>query len=92
MERPQAVSPSDLDALAVLAAERDSLRTALQEAERACPCKHVTPCHDRCTCVTPLSSSGCRRCCKYGSNDQRRSAATRIAAAIALASQNGDEP
>jgi hypothetical protein len=63
-------------------AERDDLCKRLQEAQRGCPCKHVTPCHERCTCVTPFSSSGCRRCCKYGSVEQQRSAAERIAAAV----------
>jgi hypothetical protein len=48
----------------------------------ACPCLHTTPCHDRCTCVTPLSSSGCRRCCTYGSAEQRSARARRLAALI----------
>ena len=37
----------------------------------ACPCLHTTPCHDRCTCRMPASSSGCRRCCSYGSKQQQ---------------------
>ena len=36
-----------------------------------CPCKYTTPCHERCTCVMPMSSSGCRRCYTYGSANQR---------------------
>ena len=58
-------------------AENDAL-------ERSCPCTHVTPCHDRCSCVMPISSSGCRRCCKYGSTEQQRTAASRIAGAISV--------
>lgn len=46
----------------------------------SCPCAHTTPCHDRCTCVNPISSSGCRRCCSYGSDEQQRAAAERLAA------------
>lgn len=49
-----------------------------------CPCAHTTPCHERCTCVTPLSSSGCRRCCAYGSAEQRAAQAARLAALIDL--------
>ena len=49
---------------------------------RACPCLHTTPCHDRCTCVMTVSSSGCRRCCAYGSADQQRAKAVRLAALI----------
>ena len=45
----------------------------------ACPCLHVTPCHERCTCVNPVSSSGCRRCCTYGSAEQRAAMAKRLA-------------
>jgi hypothetical protein len=48
----------------------------------ACPCLHTTPCHDRCTCLHMLSSSGCRRCCSYGSPEQQRSRAERLAAVI----------
>lgn len=46
----------------------------------ACPCLHTTPCHESCTCVSPLSSRGCSRCCTYGSPDQQRAAAERLAA------------
>jgi hypothetical protein len=37
----------------------------------ACPCLHTTPCHPRCTCVNGFSSSGCLRCCSYGSKEQQ---------------------
>lgn len=50
--------------------------------DRACPCLYTVPCHDRCTCVTPLSSSGCRRCCTYGSTEQRAAMAVTLAAFI----------
>jgi len=46
----------------------------------SCPCAHTTPCHERCTCINPVSSSGCRRCCRYGSDEQRRAMARRIVA------------
>jgi hypothetical protein len=39
---------------------------------QACPCLHTTPCHDNCTCVNGWSSSGCLRCCSYGSSEQRK--------------------
>lgn len=51
-------------------------------ADRACPCLHTTPCHPDCTCVKPWMSRGCRRCCSYGSADQRRAAAERLAILI----------
>lgn len=60
-------------ALLSVAAERDELR-------RSCPCTLTTPCHERCTCVSPVSSSGCRRCCTYGSLEQRTAKAESLAA------------
>jgi hypothetical protein len=48
-----------------------------------CPCQNGRPCHDRCTCLMPLSSSGCRHCCRYGSKEQREAMANRIADALA---------
>lgn len=45
----------------------------------SCPCTYVTPCHKRCTCINAFSSSGCHRCCTYGSLEQRTSAAHRLA-------------
>jgi hypothetical protein len=47
-----------------------------------CPCKHTTPCHEGCSCVAPLSSSGCRRCCMYGSAEQQQTRAVFLAEAI----------
>jgi len=59
--------------------------------DKACPCLYTTPCHDRCTCVMPLSSSGCRRCCAYGSVEQRSAMATRLAKVLDRG-QHGDPP
>lgn len=45
----------------------------------SCPCVHTTPCHDRCTCIMSFSSSGCHRCCTYGSDEQQRAMAEHLA-------------
>ena len=60
-------------------------RVAELERERraGCPCMHTAPCDPRCTCVQPLSSAGCSRCCTYGSAEQQRAAAARLARADA---------
>ncbi len=47
-----------------------------------CPCTLIEPCAEGCSCVTMFSSVGCERCAWYGSADQRRASAIRIAAAI----------
>lgn len=47
-----------------------------------CPCKYVEPCQEVCSCVTLVSSHGCLRCCRYGSIEQRTSAAKQIATSI----------
>ncbi len=67
-----------------LRVERDTARADAERyrAERGCPCLYVKPCHARCACLNQLSSSGCRRCCSYGSLDQRTAMAKRMAAAI----------
>ena len=44
-----------------------------------CPCVYTTPCHPKCTCVYPMSSVGCACCCKYGSLEQRKKQAERLA-------------
>ena len=51
---------------------------ALRAKSAACPCKHGSPCDDRCTCIEPMSSTGCRRCCTYGSDEQRAAMADAI--------------
>ena len=49
-----------------------------------CPCYVLNePCIPQCTCVNGFMSGGCRRCARYGSLAQRRSAARRLAAAQA---------
>jgi len=64
---------------ALLTRVRNEL-TALRDASRACPCKHTTPCIPHCTCASPLSSAGCRRCCTYGSTTQQKLTAEILAA------------
>lgn len=56
-----------------------------------CPCCHTTPCHDTCSCISPLSSSGCWRCCTYGSPEQQRSRAVFLAGRIDPQSLLSDE-
>jgi len=53
--------------------------TTTNERNKACPCLYTTPCHPRCTCVMPYSSSGCHRCCTYGSPEQRKAKAEYLA-------------
>lgn len=46
---------------------------------QVCPCTLADePCHPRCTCIMPVSSSGCLCCASYGSEWQRQSAANKI--------------
>ena len=52
------------------------------EKSAPCPCLHTTPCDPSCTCLHPASSRGCRRCCTYGSKDQKETRARHLAAAI----------
>jgi hypothetical protein len=49
------------------------------EMNGSCPCLYTEPCHERCTCISPVSSSGCRRCCSYGSFEQRTAMAQLLA-------------
>lgn len=70
---------SQLHTDAVAAEKRaEQAEARLREAEQACPCRHTTPCHPRCTCANPASSAGCRRCCKYGSPEQQRAMAEHL--------------
>jgi hypothetical protein len=46
----------------------------------SCPCLHTEPCNPRCTCVHGGSSVGCSRCCTYGSKEQQKKTAERLAA------------
>lgn len=52
-----------------------------EAAERGCPCQLATPCLPTCTCAHPLLSGGCRRCARYGSDQQRVAHAVAIVAA-----------
>jgi hypothetical protein len=57
----------------------DAVRCARLAALAGCPCTLVEPCSDQCTCADPAMSGGCQRCAKYGSQEQRIAAATRLA-------------
>lgn len=46
----------------------------------ACHCLHTTPCDVSCTCLNPVSSRGCSRCCSYGSREQQKATAERLVA------------
>ena len=60
-------------------------------AHAACPCLHATPCDPRCTCVVPASSTGCRRCCSYGSREHQRARAETLAALIDAGGQRSGQ-
>lgn len=47
-----------------------------------CPCLYTTPCDPQCTCVNKFSSTGCSRCCAYGSLEQRTAQAVLLASNI----------
>lgn len=55
---------------------------AWRDEADGCPCLLTEPCSDQCTCVDSFSSRGCMRCCKYGSLEQRKAAADRLAQLI----------
>lgn len=40
--------------------------------ERTCPCNYGNPCDTRCSCVNEFSSYGCKCCCTYGNEEQRK--------------------
>jgi hypothetical protein len=44
-----------------------------------CSCQLTTPCSDNCSCASPYSSGGCKRCVTFGNLDQQMAAANRIA-------------
>lgn len=61
--------------------------SARGKEDRACPCLYLEePCHPRCTCTMGGSSTGCMFCCTYGSLEQRKAAAKRIAQKIKASS------
>ena len=76
--------------------QEDALNAARKEDEMredsACPCLHTTPCCERCTCRMPASSSGCRRCCSYGSPEQQRTRAEVLARVIDDGLRKNGEP
>ena len=51
----------------------------MKDPENGCSCLYTTPCQDMCTCVHSHSSRGCRRCCRYGSVEQRTTMAEYLA-------------
>jgi hypothetical protein len=65
-----------------LAACRDGRAADLRQKRMPCPCLHTEPCHPRCTCRSPASSAGCRRCSTYGSPEQQKAKAEWLARAI----------
>jgi hypothetical protein len=46
---------------------------------KTCPCEFTDACSKNCSCANPFLSGGCSRCCKYGSEEQRKAAALSIA-------------
>lgn len=66
-------------------AERDFAMNRVQAPMDApsCPCLYTTPCDPDCTCVKPHMSTGCSRCCSYGSPEQQKANAEHIAKALA---------
>lgn len=66
--------------------------TPAQSGDGACPCLYLDePCHDTCTCKNGFSSSGCMYCCTYGSIEQRKNNAKRIAEKLKVPpAQSGD--
>ncbi len=52
------------------------------EPRKSCPCLHINPCGPACSCAHMGMSGGCKRCASYGSPEQQKEAATRIATAI----------
>ena len=47
-----------------------------------CACAWVKPCEPCCTCANPVMSGGCSRCCRYGSDEQRKAVAELIESKI----------
>lgn len=61
-------------------------RTPLPEkTSGSCPCLYTTPCQKDCTCIRPFMSHGCFRCASYGSQEQRRMKAEKLARLIDVA-------
>jgi hypothetical protein len=81
------MTPEEIEAFDARQAEL--LKTTLledAEDDRGCPCLLTTPCHSQCTCAHPGMSAGCRRCCRYGSVEQRKAMAEHLATILDEAS------
>jgi uncharacterized protein YoaH (UPF0181 family) len=86
-------NPRDIESRKRIIAIRKLALAALErgmEKNDSCPCAHTTPCRNNCTCVNPLSSAGCARCCSYGSDEQQQKNAERIAAALERGMEKND--
>lgn len=58
-------------------------------SKEGCPCLYLDePCMPRCTCIIGGSSAGCLYCCTYGSLEQRKEAAKRIAKKLSSSPSN----
>lgn len=57
----------------------------LRSGAPGCPCHYIDPCDPQCSCANDAMSGGCGRCARYGSPEQRKAAAERIAHLLALA-------
>lgn len=51
----------------------------IADAEKGCPCTRTKPCMDVCSCANIIHSGGCLRCCRAGSEEQRKARAEIIA-------------
>ena len=58
----------------------DYLNALEARAGSGCPCLYTTPCSPRCTCVLGTSSEGCKRCARYGSQEQKEARAQYLSA------------
>ena len=59
--------------------ERTVTAALARRQDHGCPCLYTTPCDPLCTCVDRYSSTGCQRCCRYGSLEQRQAQAIALA-------------
>lgn len=51
----------------------------MKKENNSCSCHLTEPCSYACTCNNSLMSGGCERCCAYGSLEQRKAMAIKIA-------------
>jgi hypothetical protein len=77
------VCPNEVKGVRVrLAYPEEEQSWGKQEKYMGCPCLYTEPCSENCTCVSPWSSRGCARCTSYGSDEQKKSTAARLAKII----------